>query len=87
MGFIAAIQSFFAPLPQGTVRYKGFIIEAQPEEEFGRYRINAVIKKKGRARSFTTIDRFSCKDSCIALTQQKSRNLIDQKAGNIFSLA
>lgn len=84
MGLISSIKSMFSPLPEGAIRYKGFTIEASPEEDFGRFRINGVISKKGQQRNFTMIDRIADKENCVEITHQKAKKLIDQKSGNVF---
>lgn len=85
MSLLGSIKSLFSPLPDGAIRYKGYTIAALPEEEFGRYRLNAVISKKDKHRSYTLIDRVADKQNCITLTHQKAKSLIDQKGDKIFA--
>ncbi|MGH1460463.1 MAG: HlyU family transcriptional regulator [Neptuniibacter sp.] len=84
MSLLSSIKSIFAPLPEGAIRYKGFTIAADPEEDFGRFRMNGVISKKGRQRNFTMVDRVADRANCVKITQNKAKNLIDQKGEQIF---
>ncbi len=84
MGLLSSITSLFSPLPEDAIRYKGYTIAATPEEDFGRFRINAVISRKGRQRNYTVIDRIADKDTCVELTHQKAKSLIDQKGEQVF---
>jgi hypothetical protein len=85
MSLLGSIKSLFSPLPDGAIRYKGYTIAALPEEEFGRYRLHAVISKKDKHRSYTLIDRVADKQSCVKMTHEKAKKLIDQKGDKIFA--
>lgn len=85
MGLLSSITSLFRPLPEGAIRYKGYTITAEPEEDFGRFRINAVISKKGQKRNYTVVDRIADRDTCVELTHKKVKNLIDQKGEMVFA--
>ncbi|WP_432470530.1 HlyU family transcriptional regulator [Amphritea sp. HPY] len=84
MSLLSTLKSLFAPLPEGSIRYKGFTIAATPEEDSGLYRISGVISKKDQHHSFTLVDQVLVRDNCVQLTQQKAKLFIDRKGQNIF---
>lgn len=84
MSLLSSLKSLFTPLPEGTIRYKGFTIEATPEEDGSRFRACAVIRKSDQERSYTLIDRVATKNDSVQLVFQKAKRLIDQKGEAVF---
>ena len=84
MGILSAIQSIFSPLPEGSVRYKGYIIEAKAEPDGRCVRMSAVITKNDQTRNLFLIDRLASESEGVRLTHQKMKKYIDQRGDEIF---
>ncbi|OMH32627.1 HlyU family transcriptional regulator [Motiliproteus sp. MSK22-1] len=85
MTVLSTLISLFTPLPEGTIRYKGFTIAATPEADGNRYRISGNIKKKSLQRNFTLVDRVDVRDECVQLVHHKAKVFIDQKGDELFT--
>jgi len=84
MGLLSALQSLFKPLPEGAVRYKGYVITATPEQDGNRFRICGNISKGEQQRTFTLVDRVAEKDDCVEMTHRKAKVFIDHQGEGIF---
>jgi len=85
MSLLSALKYFFAPLPEGAVRYKGFTIMATPEQVGNHYRISGNISKKDKQHSFSLVDRVAAEEVCVQRAHEKAKIFIDQKGEAIFS--
>lgn len=85
MSLITAIQNLLSPLPEGSVRYKGYVITATPEKAGSAFRIAGSISKKNKQAQFALADRVVEQAACVELTHRKGMLFIDQKGEALFS--
>lgn len=80
-----------APGPERDepVDYKGFAIQAAPEQESGKWRVAGVIVKRGpegeQERSFQRADTFASRDEAASFAIIKARQIIDERGDSLFA--
>jgi len=66
-----------------TVEYKGFVIQATPYEERGRWQVCGVISRAGdgagEPERFIRADTAASLDDAVELTLFKARQIVDQR--------
>ncbi|HLS68928.1 MAG TPA: HlyU family transcriptional regulator [Kiloniellales bacterium] len=78
-----------APKRDEAVEYKGFLIQAAPEQQDGQWRVAGVIRKVNadgeQERILQRADSFATREDAAAFTIVKGKQVIDQRGDDLFA--
>jgi hypothetical protein len=77
-----------SPKAQKSAEHKGFLIEARPYLEGGKFQLAGVISKEidgaRKEYSYVRADRFASIDEAADIALTKGRQIIDEQGDKIF---
>ena len=77
------------PTRDEPVEYKGYLIQAAPEQQDSQWRVAGVIRKaEGEPemeRIFQRADTFATRDDAAAFSITKAKQIIDQRGPDLFA--